>query len=153
MSPNDRSILEAITAVGWYPVEPVLNFHRVFDNTYGNGDKTLCERMGQFSAEWSVNTIFKIIMKFKSPTWVLEKNQLVWRRFHDSGRWEISEIDKGVAIGKLLNFDVADEHFCARLRGWIRGIVSVTGGNDVKVEETKCKAKGASHCEFKMNWR
>jgi hypothetical protein len=151
LQPEERRVLESITAVGWYPVEPILSFHRALESLYGTGDLTLCEKLGEFSAEWSVNTILKVFLKFKSPTWVLEKHNSVWTRYHDSGRWELTKIDHGV-IGKLVAFEVADELFCARLRGWLRAAIRLTGGKEVKTEETRCKSKGAAYCEFKSTW-
>jgi hypothetical protein len=149
---EEQRMLEGVTAVGWYPVEPVLKYHRALDSLYGNGDLELCVKVGEFSAVWSANTILKFFLRLKSPLWILEKHQSVWSRYHDSGRWEISRLGERAAMGKLLNFDVADEVFCARFRGWLQGAVRLTGGKGAKVEEIRCKARGASHCEFKISW-
>lgn len=152
LPPAERQVLDGITAVGWYPVEPFLNYLRALERLYGKGDLKLCEKVGEFSAEWSINTILKFFLRLKSPTWVIEKNQSTWNRFYDSGRWEVSKRQEGLVIGKLFDFDLADAVFCARFRGWLRRALQMTGAKEPKVEEIQCKARGSNHCEFRITW-
>ena len=85
---SDRELLQGISAVGWYPIEPILRYHHVLERLYGNESTfEVCERLGQFSAEWAIKGILKIFVRFKSPHFLMQKNGTLWGRYHDTGRW------------------------------------------------------------------
>lgn len=155
LDPNDRELLRGISAVGWYPVEPILRFHHALELVHGNGAQgfAVCERLGQFSAEWAIKGILKVFVRFRSPQFLMEKNGAVWGRYHDSGRWEVRSDQPTHITGRLHDFAVRDEAFCARLRGWIRGAVKVTGGRNPRVSESCCRCHGADFCEFLIDWQ
>src|SRR5687768_13795327 len=89
LSAEDRALLSDVQAIGWYPVEPILRYHHALDRVFGNGDLALCTAAGRFSATWSMNTILKVFVRFKSPLWLVDKATRVWGRYHDTGRWEV----------------------------------------------------------------
>ena len=151
----DRELLRGISAVGWYPVEPILRYHHALQRLHGAGDPGfgVCERLGEFSAEWAIKGILKVFVRFKSPQFLMEKNGAVWGRYHDSGRWEVGSEPHHRLVGRLYDFAVRDEAFCARLRGWVRGAVKITGGRDPQVSERNCRCRGAEYCEFVIDWQ
>ena len=149
----DRDLLRGVSAVGWYPVEPVLRYHHALERLYGDAESfAVCERLGEFSADWAIKGILKVFVRFKSPRFLMEKNGAVWSRYHDTGRWEVEAEQSNRIKGRLYDFAVRDEAFCARLRGWVRGAVKITGGRDARVVESTCRCRGGDHCEFLIEW-
>jgi hypothetical protein len=149
---EDRTLLGDVQAIGWYPVEPVLRYHRSLDTLYGKGDLALCERAGRFSAGWSLNTVLKVFLRFRSPTWLIDRATRVWDRYHDTGQWTVTTPAPHKFIGELTGFGVRDHGFCARLRGWLAGAVELTGGTNAEVHETKCTCRGQDRCVFVVSW-
>jgi hypothetical protein len=81
LPPEDRIVLDGVSAIGWYPVEPVLRYHHALERLYGGGvGYKICEEAGRFSAEWSLNSILKIFLRFRSPHWLITKHGTVWNR-------------------------------------------------------------------------
>jgi len=39
------------------------------------------------------------------------------------------------------------------MTGWIEQIAQLTSVRDLKVEKTKCFAKGATECEWRVSWK
>ena len=152
LSEEDRAVLKDVQAIGWYPVAPVLHYHRALDRLFGKGDLALCVRAGRFSAGWSLNTVLKVFLRFRSPTWLIDRATRVWDRYHDTGRWVVTAPAPNRFIGELHDFAVRDESFCARLRGWLSGAVELTGGKNAVVTETKCVCRGQDHCVFSVSW-
>jgi hypothetical protein len=150
---EDQRVLTELHAIGWCPVEPVLRFHHALDRVYGNGDFRLCEKAGHFSAGWSFNTVLKVFLRFRSPVWLIERATSVWGRYHDTGRWQVAAAGPHQIQGEIRDFAVRDPAFCARLRGWLRGAVELTGGREVVVTETHCACHGAPHCAFSLSWQ
>jgi hypothetical protein len=152
LSVEDRTVLADVQAIGWYPVEPVLRYHRELDRLFGKGDLSLCFRAGRFSASWSMNTVLKVFLRFTSPVWLIDKTTRVWDRYHDSGRWEVKSLAPNRMVGELHDFAVRDPAFCARLRGWLHGAVEMTGGTNPTINETRCVCRGDGHCVFALTW-
>jgi hypothetical protein len=153
LSAADRALLSDVQAIGWYPVEPILRYHHALDRVFGSGDLALCTAAGRFSATWSMNTILKVFVRFKSPLWLVDKATRVWSRYHDTGRWEVSTTGPHGVHGELLEYQVRDEAFCARLRGWLQGAIEGGGGKRAQVVETRCACHRADRCVFELSWQ
>ena len=153
LSEEDRTVLSSVQVLGWYPVEPILRYHHALDRVFGRGDLSVCTAAGRFSATWSMNTILKVFVRFKSPTWLIDKATRVWSRYHDTGRWEVSSSGSRNIIGELHEYAVRDLAFCARLRGWLQGAVEATGGTKAIVSETRCACRGYDRCVFELTWQ
>jgi hypothetical protein len=149
---KDRESLEQTTTVGWYPVGPVLAYHHALDELYGRGDLSLCVDVGRFSAGWAVNTILKWILRLRNPRWMVEKAGSVWTHYHDTGRWEFDSAEDNRVVGRLHDFAVNDLAFCARLRGWLGGVIELTGGKNAQVTEIRCSARGHGFHEYRGTW-
>ena len=80
LTKEDQDLLSSIVPVGWYPLEPIMRFHRVLDKTFGKGDLSLCHEVGRFSAEWQLTSFHKMLLRFKTPDWFFQKGFTVWRQ-------------------------------------------------------------------------
>jgi hypothetical protein len=100
-----------------------------------------------------MNTVLKVFLRFKSPTWLIDRATRVWDRYHDTGRWTVSSPAPNRIIGELIDHGVRDPAFCARLIGWLHGAIEATGGKDAIVTETACKCRRHPHCTFELTWR
>lgn len=149
---EDRKLLADVQAIGWYPVEPILRYHHALDRVFGRGDLAVCTAAGRFSATWSMNTILKVFVRFKSPSWLVDKATRVWARYHDTGRWEVTGEGPQRVTGELVEYAVRDLAFCARLRGWLQGAIEATGGKNASVTELRCACRGHDRCVFEMSW-
>lgn len=153
MPKSERQILLETTILGWYPAGPALTYHRALDACFGSGDLALCVEAGRFSAGWALGTVLKLFLKLRSPHWLMEKSASVWGRYHDSGRWEFDAPEEKQMRGRLYDYAVRDPVLCARLRGFIMGAVELTGGQEPKVSERCCTARGNAYHEFHCTWR
>ncbi|MDD9967990.1 MAG: hypothetical protein OXR73_17270 [Myxococcales bacterium] len=150
---EDQQVLRDVTAIGWYPTAPIMAFHRKLDELYGSGDLALCVEVGKFSAEWTLNAVLKMFLRFRTPNWLMERSSSLWVRFHDSGRWEILEDPNVPLLARLHDFKVRDEAFCARFQGWLHGAIELTGGKEAHVTHPRCACKGGRFCEFNGRWK
>ena len=149
----DRDVLQSVQAIGWYPVEPVLHYLHALDRVFGNNDLAVCERAGRYSAGWSMNTVLKVFLRFRSPVWLVDRATSVWNRYHDTGRWSVESLSGERMLGELRDFAVRDPAFCARLRGWLQGAIELTGGDNATVTEVRCTNHKDDHCAFTLEWK
>ena len=149
----DRHVLTGITSIGWYPIEPVMAYHHKLDELFGNGNLNVCVELGKFSAEWALNTVLKFFIRFRTPSWLLERSGSLWSRYHDSGKWEVMASPNLQLSARLHDFQVRDPAFCARFRGWLHRAVELTGGRNPDVREPLCICKGERYCEYRARWK
>jgi hypothetical protein len=153
LDPSDSEILRHVQAIGWYPVEPVLSYMHALDRVFGQSDLSLCTRAGHYSAGWSMNTVLKVFLRFRSPTWLIDRATSVWNRYHDTGKWHVQSLNPEEMLGELRGFAVRDKAFCARLRGWLQGAIELTGGEAASVTEVRCTSRNDDHCAFSLEWK
>jgi hypothetical protein len=153
LSAEDRELLASSVAVGWYPIEPILRYHRAVDRIFGEGDLALCTEIGRFGAEWQLNLFHKFILRFTSPIWFMEKGAKLWLTYFNHGRWEVSQPAPNQLLARLHDFPLADEAFCKREYGWFQRAAELTGAKQVKLVERQCRASGGTICEYFGEWR
>jgi hypothetical protein len=152
LSPDDRSQLSSVVAVGWYPIDLVLRFHRVVDRLHGRGDLGLCVDMGRFGAEWQLTRFHKLFLRFTSPAWLYHKGAQLHSHYFDAGRWEITQSGDHALLARRHDFDCNDEALCRRQIGWFTRAAELTGAKKSIVTERVCRTRGASYCEFLSEW-
>jgi hypothetical protein len=154
VSPEDRRALESIIPVGWYELALYTRLIHCLNRLYGRGDFSLLDELGRYEARQDLTTVHRLFMRVANPGLILEKSMELWRRFHDTGRWDIARDPSGKsATGTLRDWGVVDEGLCMELNGYIQGIISVGSGRDVTVRHTSCRARGAATCVFEGRWR
>lgn len=154
LTDGDRGLVGGlILPIGWYPLAPFPRFLRVMDRELGRGDLELATERGTWAAIHDMKTTHKLLLKFASPQWVIEKGTSIWKNFHDTGRWEVEREGDHGARAALINLGVVDEAMCATLKGWVIGLLTVSGCKSIKVSHAECRARGASACVYRCSWQ
>jgi hypothetical protein len=152
LSPADREVVSGlILPIGWYPLPPFPRLLRAMDQELGHGDGTLITERGTWAGLRDMKTTYKLLLKFASPQWVLEKGTSLWKNFHDTGRWETARHDLG-ARATLIDHAIVDAAMCATLKGWIIGLLTICNCKQPKVLHDHCRVNGAEHCVYDCSW-
>ncbi|MGZ3426762.1 MAG: hypothetical protein ACXVCV_08950 [Polyangia bacterium] len=153
LSEEDRAILgHAPLAIQWYPLAPFPRLLRAMADELGRGDLGIVTERGTWAAVQDMRTVHRVLLKFVTPQWVIDKGMKIWPNFHTSGRWETKrEGDKG-ARASLHDLGVVDEAMCASLKGWILGLLQLAGIKHATVDHAECRALGAATCVFQISW-
>jgi len=139
-----------ILPVNWYPT---VSFVRAIETAHAQlGSDDLYERYGTFAAEFQINTFQKLLLRFTSPAYMLNRAGRVWHRFHETGEWNVSSGTGKTMRGELRNFSVVSSGYCRVVRAWILRAGQMTG-TDGGVDHPECRAKGAAVCVFTGWWK
>lgn len=137
-----------VLPVNWYPTDSYLALmHAAHQLT---GDVDFFERFGAFAADYQINAFHKLLLRFTSPSFFLDRAGRLWSRSHDTGRWEVEGGDKRVR-GTLRDFAVVDADYCRVLVAWIHRASQLTGTRGQTVHRA-CRARGAEACVFEGWW-
>jgi hypothetical protein len=115
------------------------------------GPPDFSERFGRKAAEYELKWVHRLVLRFTSPIWLLERGRDVWERSHDTGRWEIESEGQWMR-GRLYDFAGSSIAYCASLRTWLTRACQMTGAQTILINEPECRAKGAKACVFEGSW-
>jgi hypothetical protein len=150
LPPADAAPIRGIVLpVNWYPTEPYVRAIEIAHDVFG--DVELAERFGAFAAEYQINAFQKVLLRFASPIFFLDRAGRLWHRYHDTGEWEVVGGDKNMR-GTLRGFAIVSAVYCRVLVAWIHRASQLTG----TVGETThpwCRARGDEACVFAGTWK
>jgi hypothetical protein len=152
MVPEDREVLGAVVSVGWYPLPLYARLIRALDEAYGTGDCAIIIQSARFAAERNLGTVFRTLLRFTSPAYMLEKFGQYWPRVHDTGRWELVREGDGAASATLYDLGYVDQAICRDLGGYFARTLELVGAKGVILDHVRCRARGADACEFRARW-
>jgi len=151
LSEEDRKACGQLLTAGWYPFE--LNAH--LDDAIAAemviGDKVFLQ-MGEKSAAHNLAAAHKIFITEHDPHGLLRRAAQIYQAYYDTGRREYEKVSDKKAILRTYDSDTYSTHDCLTVVGWHRKAVEMCGGQNVRVTETKCRAKGADVCEYVCEW-
>jgi hypothetical protein len=154
LDPDDRNMLTGmVLPIQWYPLAPFPRLLRAMEAELGRGDLALVIERGTWAAVQDMRTVHKVLLKFVTPQWVIEKGTKLWPNFHTSGRWEVKRHGDKAARGTLHDLGVVDDAMCATLRGWMLGLLQLAGARRPAVEHAQCRARGDAICVYDVSWQ
>ena len=153
LSTEDRAIAGGILLpIHWYPLEPFPRLLRAMEDELGRGDLALVTDRGAWAAVHDMTTLHKVLLKLVTPAWLIDKGTRIWPSFHTTGRWELERKGDAAARAVLHELGVVDEAMCATLKGWILGLLALSGVKDARVEHGECRVRGAGACVYDIDW-
>ena len=149
---TDRDAIAEAVPIGWYPLALYVRLIHALDEVHGAGDLGLVVQLGRFEAERDITTIYRIMFRLMSPATVVEKTTDYWRKFHDTGTWEMQRVGNSEIQGALSGWGVVDHALCRELVGYFSRVLELVGAQNVIVEHPECRARGYARCLFRGRW-
>lgn len=157
LSPADQRLFDNTIYDGaWLPERVYADLSYATDQVFGRGDYSLCFDIGKYNAFNCVPKLYSLFIRMGSPAFVLKSASNFWRQTHSSGSLVIHEVASNSAIIHLNDYYRGNHNnpsFCHGLRGYMSGVLELSGAKDVRMVEEQCGALGASHCIFKCVWK
>jgi predicted hydrocarbon binding protein len=148
---EDREELLSVIPVGWYSLALYARLIRALDKVHGRGDLALMKDLGRYEAEQDLTTIHRVFLRFANPAFIVEKTGEYWKRFHDTGTWNVTRDDHGVSA-VLDGWGVVDSALCRELSSYITRVLELVGAKNVVVEHPKCRGRADPQCVFRGRW-
>jgi hypothetical protein len=141
-----------IVTSNMYPYRAFSELLRVIDRELGRGDLKKCEEIGDFAARQDITGMFKIMLSVLTPKTTLERANLFWSKYCDTGRLTMVSSDPKHSVLRMENFPEMDEAHCYLMNGWIGRFATMTGGKGVTVKHNVCVNRGGEYCEWSGSW-
>lgn len=137
----------------WYPFSLLVHLMKSAEKSLPpNAGHSLAWELGRFSAEYGLNSVYKIFFKVADVGYILRKASSLFPAYYDTGTLTILESGDHFAKVRVTGFDEWGVVFCDRLQGWMEKTVEMTGSKRVHMAHPICAARGGPHCEFHAEW-
>lgn len=155
LEPNAKQLFSGnIVPVATYPLTemftaPIIKMCELFYN----GDFKKAEELGRFSADYSLNGVYKFFVKLGSPQYIAKKASTILPTYYQPSSMETVEVGDNHAIVHITQFEEMHEVIEYRIKGWIQRAIEITGMQDVDIEITKSLIKNDPYTEYIGRWK
>ena len=151
LSEEDRSVCSQLLTGGWYPFALNERLDEAIAAEMAMGEKVFL-LMGEKSAEQNLSGAHKALLSPGDPHGLLRRTPQIYQMYYDAGRRTYEAAGEKKAILRTYDAPTFSRHDCLTVVGWHHKAIEMCGGKDVRVRETKCRAKGAEFCEYVCEW-
>ncbi|MCB9586486.1 MAG: hypothetical protein H6718_13875 [Polyangiaceae bacterium] len=153
-SPAVRDRCETGIAIEWHPRREFDEFLDVSERLLGRGDGGLARAIGARGAYLNTRGwVTRALLFVLNPKWVLEKAASTFHQFNDTGELTLPEFRDGHCRMELRGIPDPNALFCETFSGWAEVMGERIGFGRVRVEHTKCRARGDRTCSWDVDWQ
>jgi hypothetical protein len=136
----------------WYSFATLAAIDRAIVFGPMGGDLSQMKHFGSTIARYDLSTIYKVLLKVGSPSFVLKRVNIVYSTYIRGGAMAATHVTKEHAMISLAEGDFPF-YFCEQgIPGWFSAAVELSGGKDVQVDQIECVHRGAAHCVWEARW-
>lgn len=150
--PRSAEAVRAAVAFEWYPLQAIADLDQTIVEAHYGGDASQAWRMGAYSFEKHVTTIYRVLMHTLQTSFVLKKSGALAARVVDGSTVDIHQDGPTSAVIKMGGYSSPSPVFCHLVRGAMMGILFACGHRDATVEHLRCDPAAGAACEYKAKW-
>jgi uncharacterized protein (TIGR02265 family) len=152
LSEDDRKICRQLLVGMWYPFEINERLDAAIAAEMGIGERVF-ELIGEKSAQHNLSSAHRLFIVAGDPHALLRRAQQIYSMYYnDAGRRIYERLGDRKAVLRTFDAEMFSRHDCLTNIGWHRKAIEMCGVTNVRVTETKCRAKGADICEYVCEW-
>lgn len=138
----------------WENIEPGYNepLKKMCEFFY-EGDKKGAFESGKYSAEKSLNNIYKFFLKLGSPGFILKKSSTIISTYYQPAKGEALNLTNNSCTIRMTDLESDFGELAGeRIRGWTHRALELSGAKNVQVNITAAVWKGDDHVDFEVTW-
>ncbi|MDO9019744.1 MAG: helix-turn-helix transcriptional regulator [Deltaproteobacteria bacterium] len=148
LDPHERAALVDLRPSDWYPLSLQARLLREIDRRFGDDDLRLPRSIGADQAARDLDRgVLTWLFRLFPPAILVGNMDVVWRRFHDNGRWR-AHVDGARTVMVVSGWNNADAANCADVEGYLEFIGRRMSRVPGTMQHTRCRLRGHDGCEF-----
>jgi uncharacterized protein (TIGR02265 family) len=154
LPPGDQQLLRGwLQTSGWYPFDLNRRLDDAIAEELSPDDRNrVFLEMGRASAEANLLSGQRVYLKPGDPHALLRAAPEVYAAYYAVGRREYEKTGEASAVLRTHGAESVTAEDCLTVVGWHVRAIELCGAHDVKVVETRCRARGHSFCEYSCKW-
>jgi hypothetical protein len=158
--PSDQQLVTGLAiSGGWYPVgvwNRALRAYLATQQISSANEGQAIIAIARYIADRDLNTFFKMLLRARSPEFILARSGSLWDRYFDVGSADAEETEKRswrAWVDAPLGEDEGPGLFTCRygVVGWLSRALELSGVKP-RVAESQCRFRGARRCEYAVKW-
>lgn len=147
----DQKTAAQLMTSAWYPFALGERLDQSVADEMGLGEKVFV-LMGEKSAEQNLTGAHRALVCDGDPHGLLRRTSQIYQMYYDTGRRTYESLGDHKAVLRTHDANLSSPNDCLTIVGWHRKAIEMCGGKNVRVTETKCRARGADVCEYVCEW-
>jgi len=152
LAPEDRTTLETVATIRWYPFELGKRLDDAIMSVLGDGDPAFFEKLGEASANQNLGTLHKAFLTPGKPHAFLGKAPAIYSLYYETGRREYAQTAEREGVLTTHDAETFSRPDCLTVVGWYRRALELCGADGVRVVEEECRATGGEKCRYRVSW-
>ena len=156
ITPEARLVYDSkIDENNWFPlktilIEPTANIAHLF---YNWDLTTAAWELGRFSADNRFSGIAKLLVKFPTPNYFINKGVEYLPDYYKPCELKIVENSDGFSVLRITYFPEMDKTTEYRIGGWMARGLEMNGCKNLRVDITKSLTSFNAYTEYQITWR
>ncbi|MBL8683816.1 MAG: response regulator transcription factor [Myxococcales bacterium] len=140
----------------WYPAAAQHAALDALDRSVGRGDLSVLPALGAYQCSRDLASSLGWAFRLVSPARLLRNTDVLWRRFHSTGRWQCTLQPRSIHLA-LHEWSGGTRACCHLLRGYLGALLEQLAPSDSRgrgpptLEHVRCRYRGAHACEFDID--
>jgi hypothetical protein len=153
LSQEDQKIFDKpVLPVTWVDFGFYMRMIVAADKTLGKGDMKLVDEAARYNMNKTFRGVYKMMISFASPAFVIKRAPLVWRQWFDAGQMKVDILGPGHARATMSDFADMPPNHEFNLTPSIDEIIRISGGKNTQTTHPQCALKGAPACVWDIRW-
>ena len=149
-----QKIMADVRSNNWYDVEEAAIVPtKMVAKLFFDGDvKKAAWKLGGYSAETALKGIYKIYVKFSSPSHIISRGSRIIEAFYRPSKLEVMDKTANSIRIVFLDFDTKSDVIENRVGGWCEKALEISGCKDVDIKITSSISKGDANTTILCKW-
>jgi uncharacterized protein (TIGR02265 family) len=156
LSAADQAVLRGVLLPStWYPADLLARLELTAAALLAQGSRpSLFTEMGRFSAATNLASggMQRPYLREGDPHFLLANVPRMYTSQHSVGHRTYEKVADQAALIRSFDEEPFSADDCRTTAGWLEEAVTLSGGRRARVDELKCRSRGAAHCEFHCSW-
>lgn len=155
LQPSDRKIWSGTLLVNdQIPFGTFKAMVSALSRELGKAEDSETARLYEYIADRSLNVLYKVFFKFANPSFVIKNYPVLWNRFFNAGKVEVSAAEKGHAIVRFILPEIFWDWLQPACLGYSKKAVEMAGGTNLTLIRQREASLTGSVKEFvyELNW-
>ena len=151
---KSQQIMSDIRSNNWYSVEdaaviPTTLVGKLFFN---NDINKAAWELGKYSAEVSLKGIYKIYVKFSSPSHIISRGSRIMTAFYMPSKLDVVDKKPNSIRIEIYELDSKSDVIENRIGGWVESALEISGCKGVDVKIISSLTKGDANTSIQCKW-
>ncbi len=152
MPAGPREVVRKAIGFEWYPLETIAELDTAIVQAHYGGDASQAWRMGAYSFEKHVTTIYRVLMHTLQTGFVLSKAGALAARVVEHSTVAIRSTGPRQSEIRMGGYVSPSPVFCHLVRGCMMGVLFACGEKAGTVDHVRCEAVEPRGCFYLARW-